>query len=71
MPEQFVEGNSLKKFRIFRLDRDSHPYECVAEYDTRAEVHVHEFRLDWQHKIYTNGRYYTWPEFRKMGSGSV
>lgn len=59
-----VEGEMAKPFRVYTLDIDDKPYECVGEYDTIAEVQAHRWRLDKRYKIQVSGRnFLTRPEF--------
>jgi hypothetical protein len=46
-----IEGEMAKPFRVYTLDIDDKPYECVGEYETIAEVRAHRWRLDKRYKI--------------------
>jgi hypothetical protein len=58
-----IEGERVKRFRVFRCDKDNHPYEIQGEYDTVAELRAHRWLADRHYKIAVAGKFYTRPEF--------
>ena len=59
-----IEGEPSKRFRIFRLDGDGEPSECVCEFDTVEQVRW-PTRQDRRHKIRVDGKFMTATEFAK------
>ena len=49
----------LKRFGVYRCDSDGNPYECVAEYDTPAELRAHRWGLNYRYKIRIGGKFYS------------
>ncbi len=61
-----IEGEPLKRFRIFRSDKDQrNTFELAAEYDSEVEAVAHRWRNDWHYKILENGSSVTLRELRE------
>jgi hypothetical protein len=62
-----IEGNPIKRFRIYKCDSKGNPCELVAEYDSIAEVKGHRWRPDRIDKIQVieqgSRKFLTAPEF--------
>jgi hypothetical protein len=46
-----VEGEPVKRYRVFRTNIDNNPYDCEGEYDGLAELRKHRWRADLRYKL--------------------
>jgi hypothetical protein len=52
-----VDGDSVKRFRVFRADAQGNTIgDIVVGYDSETEVLAHHWRVDWHYVIYENRR---------------
>ena len=58
-----IEGEPVKRYRVFRLDINDEPFECDGEYETLAELRTHRRRLDRRYKICVGRKFMTDHEF--------
>jgi hypothetical protein len=70
MSEIFIEGDTVKPFRIFRLDENGNPGECEPEYDTLTEASTHRFALARRDKVSVRGKFITKPQFEQLAKNS-
>jgi hypothetical protein len=62
----FIDGETAKRFRIYRADIDHQPLDCIAEYEIPEEVHAHKRRLDWKYVVFERRKAMTYSEFSAM-----
>jgi hypothetical protein len=58
-----IEGGPSKRFRLYRVDINNEPHECIGQYDTVGEVWAEKRRVDWRYKVKVEGQSLTLAEF--------